>query len=127
MIITRNDKEEISSLERHLVTEFEMKNRGGLKYFFGIEVVRSSQDLFLSQRKYIVDLLVETKAANTLIAHNQRLGEFLNQIPTNKERYQRLARKLIYLSHTRLNIAYVVSLVSQLMHNPNKDHMNAVI
>ena len=38
MIITRNDKEEISSLEMHLVIEFEMKNRGGLKYFFGIEV-----------------------------------------------------------------------------------------
>ena len=61
MIITRNDKEEISSLERHLVIEFEMKNHGGLKYFFGIEVARSSQDSFLSQRKYIVDLLVETK------------------------------------------------------------------
>ena len=85
MIITRNDKEEISSLERHLVTEFEMRNRGGLKYFFGIEVVLSSQDLFLSQRKYIIHLLVETKAENTLIAHNQRLGEFLNQILQTKK------------------------------------------
>ena len=54
--------------KRHLVTEFEMKNLGGLKYFLGIKVARSSQDIFLSQRKYVVDLLVETKAANTLIA-----------------------------------------------------------
>ena len=34
---------------------------------------------------------------------------------------------MIYLSHTRLDIAYVVSLVSQFMHNPSKDHMNVVI
>ena len=35
--------------------------------------------------------------------------------------------KLIYLSHTRLDIAYAVSLVSQFMHNPSKDHMQAVV
>ena len=35
--------------------------------------------------------------------------------------------KLIYLSHTRPDIAYAVSVVSQFMHNPSKDHMDAVI
>jgi hypothetical protein len=48
MIITGND-DEISSLQEHLVTEFEMKNLGGLKYFLGIEVARSSKGIFLSQ------------------------------------------------------------------------------
>jgi hypothetical protein len=46
---------------------------------------------------------------------------------TNKERYQRLVGKLIYLSHTRPDIAYAVSIVSQFMHCPSKDHMDAVI
>ena len=35
--------------------------------------------------------------------------------------------KLIYLSHTRPDIAYAISLVSQFMHNLSKDHMNVVI
>jgi hypothetical protein len=35
--------------------------------------------------------------------------------------------KLIYLSHTRPDIAYVVSLVSQFMHYPSEYHMSAVI
>ena len=35
--------------------------------------------------------------------------------------------KLIYLSHTRLDIAYAVSLVSQFIHHPSEDHMNTVL
>lgn len=57
MIIIRDDKEEISRLQRQLATEFEMKDLGGLKYFMGIEVARSRQGIFLSQRKYVLDFL----------------------------------------------------------------------
>ena len=45
----------------------------------------------------------------------------------DKERYQRLVGKLIYLSHTRPDIAYAVGVVSQFMHQPQEDHMDAVI
>ena len=38
-----------------------MKNLGGLKYFLGIEVDRSKQGIFLSQQKYIIDLLSEVR------------------------------------------------------------------
>ena len=34
--------------------------------------------------------------------------------------------KLIYLSHTRLDIAYAVNVVSQFMHDPKKPHMDVV-
>ena len=59
MIITGDDKEEISKLQKQLSAKFEMKNLGGLKYFLGIEVSRSKQGIFLSQRKYVLDLLSE--------------------------------------------------------------------
>ncbi|CAL8152273.1 unnamed protein product [Prunus armeniaca] len=60
MIITGNDKQEISQLQDYLATEFEMKDLGGLKYFLGIEVARSQQGIFLSQRKYVLHLLTDT-------------------------------------------------------------------
>ena len=60
MIITRNDKEEISSLQKHLAIEFKMKKLEGLKYFLGIELDHSSQGIFLSQRKYVLNFLSET-------------------------------------------------------------------
>ncbi|XP_016168301.1 uncharacterized protein LOC107610818 [Arachis ipaensis] len=45
----------------------------------------------------------------------------------DKKRYQRLIGKLIYLSHTRPNIAYAVGIVSQFMHKPQEDHMKAAM
>jgi hypothetical protein len=117
MIITGDDAKEISKLQEQLATEFEIKNLGGLKYFFGIEIARSRQDIFLSQRKYVLDLLsevglLECKPADTPIIQNHKLSEYTDQVPMNKERYQRLVGKLIYLSHTRPDIAYAVSVVS---------------
>ena len=50
MIVTRNDLEERKA-QNYLSREFEMKDLGHLKYFLGIEVSRSSERIFLSQRK----------------------------------------------------------------------------
>ncbi|GAA0173856.1 transmembrane signal receptor [Lithospermum erythrorhizon] len=44
----------------------------------------------------------------------------------NKAMYQQLVGKLIYLSHTRPDIAFAVSLVSQYMHDPCQGHLDAV-
>ena len=43
-----------------------------------------------------------------------------------KERYQRLVGKVIYLGHTKLDIAHVVGVVSQFMHDPGEVHMEVV-
>jgi Reverse transcriptase (RNA-dependent DNA polymerase) len=131
MIITSDDLDEIKSLKKRLSEEFEMKDLVGLKYFLGIEVVRSKQCISLSQRKYVLDLLTETgmldcKPVDNPVVQNLKLGEFSSQELANKERYQRLVGKLIYLSHTRPDITYAVSLVSQFMHAPSEQHMEAV-
>lgn len=118
-------------LKKLLSIEFELKDLGHLKYFLGIEVARSKSGISMCQRKYVLDLLAETgmldgKPVDTPIETNHKLGMFPNQVPTNKERYQRLVGKLIYLSHTRPDIAYAVSVVSRFMQTPSEDHMNAV-
>ncbi|XP_028063391.1 uncharacterized protein LOC114266673 [Camellia sinensis] len=42
-------------------------------------------------------------------------------------RYQRLVGKLIYVSHSRPDIAIAVSMVSQFTHAPRTSHFEAVI
>ncbi|KAB2628036.1 hypothetical protein D8674_032831 [Pyrus ussuriensis x Pyrus communis] len=132
MIITGDDCDEISRLQRNLAAEFEMKNLGDLKYFLGVEVARSSKGIFLSQRKYVLDLLKETgmlgcKPVDTPIVEKHHLCLDPNQKSVDKGRYQRLVGRLIYLAHTRPDIAYAVSVVSQFMHSPSEDHMAAVM
>ena len=131
MVVTGNDSEEIKRLQTLLATEFELKDLGHLKYFLGIEVSRSKAGITMCQRKYILDLLTETgmldcKPVETPIETNHKLSILPDQVPTNKERYQKLVGKLIYLSHTRPDIAYAVSVVSRFMHAPSEEHMKAV-
>ena len=50
-----------------------------------------------------------------------------SQVPVDKGRYQRLVGRLMYLAHTRSDLAYSLNIVNQFMHNPDEQHMNAVI
>ena len=132
MILIRSDAEEIRSLRKKLFEEFKMKDLGELRYFLGIEVLKSKNEIFISRRKYILDLLAETgmvdcKPADTPMVVNHELEMKEGGKLANKEKYQRLVGKLIYLAHTRLDIAYSVAVVSQFMHNPQVEHMGAAM
>ena len=74
-------------------------------------MAHSKKGIFISQQKYIIDLLKETsktacKPASTLIDPNLKLGNAEEDTAVDKEMYQRLVGRLIYLSHTRSNVAF---------------------
>ncbi|KAL0545261.1 hypothetical protein IC582_020411 [Cucumis melo] len=131
IVLTGDDQTEISQLKQRMGDEFEIKDLENLKYFLGMEVARSKEGISVSQRKYTLDLLTETgmlgcHPADTPIEFNCKLGNSDNQVPVDKEQYQRLVGKLIYLSHTRPDISFAVSVVSQFMQVPYEKHMEAV-
>ena len=118
IVLTGDDLKEMGKLKIYLAKEFEIKDLGSLKHFLGIEVARSKDGIFISQRQYVLDLLKETgmlesKAVDTPMDPNQKLSDDPSGEPVEKGRYQRLVGKLIYLSHTRPNIAFAVSVASQ--------------
>ncbi|RVW65328.1 Retrovirus-related Pol polyprotein from transposon RE2 [Vitis vinifera] len=130
IIVTGNDDKERQVLNQCLAKEFEIKALGRLKYFLGIEVAHSKQGIFISQEKYVTNLLKETgktacKPASIPIDPNIRLGEAEKDATVDKEMYQCLVGRLIYLSHTRPNIAYAVSVINQFMHSPKEAHPRA--
>ncbi|KAK2999542.1 hypothetical protein RJ639_023205 [Escallonia herrerae] len=110
--------------------EFELKDLGALRYFLGMEVARSKSGITVSQRKYVLDLLRDTgmlgcRPAETPMEPNAKL-DIEGGKDVDREQYQRLVGKLIYLSHTRPDIAFDVSVISQFMHSPKKKHLDAV-
>ena len=93
-------------------------------------MAHSKQGIFISQQKYVTNLLKETgktacKPESTSIDPNLRLREAEKDAKVDKEMYQRLVGRLIYLSHTRPDIAYAVSVISQFMHSPKEAHLQA--
>ena len=101
IVITKNDMVGISSLKSFLHGQFHTKDLGMVKYFLGVEVMRSKREIFLSQRKYVLDLLSETRKfvvkpcyspmAQSL--HLPREGKLFE----DQVRYRRLVGKLNYL------------------------------
>lgn len=78
IVVIDNDQHEIINLKSILAKEFEIKDLGHLKYFLGIEVVRSKKNAFLSQRKYVLNLfqdfnILRCKPCKTSIESNHRL------------------------------------------------------
>ncbi|KAL6315716.1 hypothetical protein AAG906_006578 [Vitis piasezkii] len=67
------------------------------------------------------------QSVNIPIEEGLKLCVEPTQVSTDKGRYQRLVGRLMYLAHTRPDLAYALSVVSQYMHNPGEQHMNAVM
>ena len=129
IIVTWNDEKEKNTLKQCLAKEFEIKDLGNLKYFLGIMVAWSKQDIFISQQKYVIDLLRETgmmasKSVATPIEQNHKLSEALGEKKVDRKMYQRLVGRLVYLPHTRPDIAYTVSVISQFMHDPREINLH---
>ncbi|KAF5193418.1 Retrovirus-related pol polyprotein from transposon re2 [Thalictrum thalictroides] len=79
ILVTGNNSEAISNLKDFLRTKFHIKDLGRLKYFLGIEVARSSQGIFLSQRKYTLDILTNSghlgaRPVSSPMEQNMHLG-----------------------------------------------------
>ncbi|RVW29644.1 Retrovirus-related Pol polyprotein from transposon RE1 [Vitis vinifera] len=131
IVLTGDDCNELEKLKGKLAEEFDIKDLGALKYFLGMEFARSKEGIFVNQRKYVLDLLNETgmlgcKPAETPIELNVKLQSTKAKNVKDQDRYQRLVGRLIYLSHTRLDIAFSVSMVSQFMHALGLEHFEVV-
>ncbi len=90
-------------------------------------MARSSHGIFVNQRKYVLDLLRETglencKPTETPLDANQKLELAKPEEVVDVGKFQRLIGKLIYLSHTRPDIAFSVSMLSRFMHSPRQKH-----
>lgn len=130
LIISGNDLVMLSRFKAYLNKCFHMKDLGKLKYFLGIEVACGSDGIFLSQRKYALDIIAETGtlgAKPAIIPLEQNHGLALDESPLmdNPEPYRRLVGRLIYLTITRPDLCYSVHTLAQFMQSPRTRHWEA--
>lgn len=124
IIVRRNDVVKKKSLEN---TYFEIKDLGKLKYFLGIEVVYSKRLSMYLKGSLVIDLLKETrdlksKTISTPLIQTGRKYDPQRKIPkVSGQTNLSIPYKTVY------SLAYAVGVVSQFMHNPREEHMQAVL
>jgi hypothetical protein len=127
IVITGDDSGGIARLKQFLQDQFHTKDLGKLRYFLGIEVVRSRTCINLSQRKYALDLLEETgllgsRPVDVPMDLNKKLLKDEGELFEDPGRYRCLVGKLNYLTITMPDISYAVSVVNQFLEAPRVSH-----
>jgi len=99
ILITANDSMSIDKLKRFLHSQFRLKDLGNLKYFLGIEVSSSKNGLFISQRKYALEIikdagLLGAAPIDTPMERGLKLSD-RSDLLKDPSRYRRLIGRLI--------------------------------
>nr|GEV31552.1 ribonuclease H-like domain-containing protein [Tanacetum cinerariifolium] len=128
-------KVEIANFKHFVSNRFKIKDLGELKYFLGIEVLKVSGGLCLSQKKYCLELLhdfgllacrpiLTPLPENIILAQKEtEKDKFLVKITS----YHRLVGKLFYLTLTRPDISYALHCLSHHMHAPLMLHFDIAL
>ena len=127
MIITGNVDDLIKGIKRLMAQVFEMKDIESLHYCLGLEVCRDTGQTFLTQGKYARNLLEkfgmdQCRAVATPLQQNLKLSSDDGTKEVDATMYRQLVGSLIYLTTTRPELAYSVSVLSQFMSKPLESH-----
>ncbi|KAF5462813.1 hypothetical protein F2P56_018789 [Juglans regia] len=130
LILTGNNQTHLHQLVHQLGVECSLKELQPLHYFLGIEVILTTEGLFLTQQKYVQDLLDRTcmdgaKYMTTPLSTSVKLHLGDGSPPVDCTEFRRIISALQYLSFTRPNISFAVNKLAQFMHNPSSIHWQA--
>ncbi|XP_019054310.1 PREDICTED: uncharacterized protein LOC109115091 [Nelumbo nucifera] len=132
ILLAGNGIAAIDAIKAYLHSQFHLKDFGVLKYLFGLEVALSPSGIFLSQRKYALDIvhdygLTNAKPTAFPMDQNSRFDDTQGELLVDATHYRRLLGCLQYLTVTRPDILYAVDTLSQFSRKPKKVHWDAAL
>ena len=106
---------------------FSMTDLGLLSQFLGLEIAQSQYGIKLHQSKYALDFLNKfnmkyCNPSKTPFLSRVKLEEVGSSPMVNNTLHRKLIGCLLYLTHTRLELSYVVSVASRYMDHPHEMH-----
>ena len=135
LLIFAEKKEDIELLKNQLKSKVEISDLGDISYYLGMQITRDrvNNQLFLSQQKYIKELLNRfnikgEKPIYSPSVQGVRLEKNLDQADQSTiKAYQQQIGSLMYLmTATRPDLAFSVSNCARYMSNPNEEHFKAL-
>jgi transposase InsO family protein len=130
LIFTSTDESMFVKFRNSMKLEFDMIDLGKMKYFLGVEVLQNPDGIYISQRKYAIEVLErfrmeKSNSVKNPIVPGVRLMKDEEGAKVNATMYKQLVGSLMYPTATRPDLMYVVSLISRFMASPTELHLQA--
>ena len=130
LLITGSSKKEISSLKDAMNHAFSMKDLRLLSQFLPLEIAQSKHGIKVHQSKYAFDFLNKFnmkiyKPRKTPFLSGVNIEEAGSSPIVNNTLYRQLIGCLLYLTHTRPDLSYAISVASIYMDQPHEIHWRA--
>jgi hypothetical protein len=111
--------------------EFEMSMLGELSFFLGLQIHQSEKGIFISQGKYLKEILKKFGMENcapvsTPMTTSCKLNKDDDAPEVDQTMYRSMIGSLLYLTTSRPDIIQVVGLVGIFQANPKETHVLAV-
>jgi len=111
--------------------EFEMSIIREMKFFLGLQIIQSDKGIFISQTKYIHEMLKkfqmqDCKQVGTPMIIGCKLSKFDDFEDVEQTMYRSMIGSLLYATATRLDIMHVVFQVGRFQASPKASHLLAV-
>jgi hypothetical protein len=113
-----------------MTKEFEMSMIGELSYFLGLQVKQLKNGTFVSQGKYIRDMLKkfgmqDAKPISTPMGTNGNLDSDLDGKMVNQKEYRSLIGSLLYVTASRPDVMFSVCMCARYQASPRESHLTA--
>lgn len=127
LIYTGNDKSMYDDFKNSMMLEFDMTDLGRMRYFLGIEVIQSLDGIFVCQRKYAHEILGrfgmdKSNPVKNPIVPGTKLSKDEAGTKVDETLFKQVVGSLMYLTATRPDLMYGVSLISRFMSCPTESH-----
>ncbi|XP_020263962.1 uncharacterized protein LOC109839911 [Asparagus officinalis] len=130
LLVTGNNIMLVEEFKQEMMQVFEMTDLGLMTYFLGMEVKQGKNEVFICQKKYAKEILKkfqmeECKTVSTPMNQKEKLSKEDGDDKTDEGYYRSLIGCLMYLTATRPDILFPVSLISRFMNCASEVHLRA--
>ncbi|GJW11538.1 putative ribonuclease H-like domain-containing protein, partial [Tanacetum coccineum] len=131
IIFGSTNKSWCAEFEALMQSRFQMSSMGELTFFLGLQVKQNKGGIFISQDKYVAEILkkfdlVNVKAAITPMETKLPLTKDEEAFDVDVHLYRSMIGSLMYLTASRPDIMYAVCVCSRFQVTPKTSHLNAV-
>nr|GEU48723.1 putative ribonuclease H-like domain-containing protein [Tanacetum cinerariifolium] len=131
IIFGATNKDLCKYFEKLMKDKFQMSSMGELTFFLGLRVKQKKDGIFISQDKYIADILkkfglTEGKSASTLIDTEKSLLKDPNGEDVDVHTYRSMIGSLMYLTSSRPDIMFAVCACARFQVTLKALHIHAI-